>query len=114
MTEASCSSLNDIVPETICDSAGAGILSNAPATGKLPVTIFGAVAVSIIKLLVVETLWSVDGAARGFLRRSIPNGLVLEKTPRRQATNGKGRRGRYPVARIISPTGSKQRMGQDS
>jgi len=71
MTEASCSSLNDIVPETICDSAGAGILSNAPSTGKLPVTVFGAVAVSIIKLLVVETLWSVDGAARGFLRRSI-------------------------------------------
>ena len=82
MTEASCSSLNDIVPETICDSAGAGILSNAPATGKLSVTIFGAVAVSIIKLLVVETLWSVDGAARGFLPEiNSPTGSFLRKRP---------------------------------
>jgi hypothetical protein len=81
MTEASCSSLNDIVPETICDSAGAGILSNAPATGKLPVTIFGAVAVSIIKLLVVETLWSVDGAARGLSGDQYPTGSFLRKRP---------------------------------
>ncbi len=81
MTEASCSSLNDIVPETICDSAGAGILSNASAAGKLPVTIFGAVSVSIIKLLVVETLWSVDGAARGLSGDQYPTGSFLRKRP---------------------------------